>query len=191
MWLITATVRVERLDRVEKYARKLTLSLLTYSGIVGGGHYTHRGGAANYLCMPLDPEHQQVEARTVASRDYIYTTEYQIDSFSPFSHLDDHDAPCAVCRVSGRSTLLMIPAKTSCPSGWTIEYKGYLMSERYTHDHQSEYICVDENAEARPGTNANTDGALLYLVETTCGNHGLPCIPYVSGNELSCVVCTI
>ena len=27
-----------------------------YNGIVGGSHYTHSGGAANHLCLPLDPE---------------------------------------------------------------------------------------------------------------------------------------
>ena len=140
--------------------------MLIYPGIVGGGYHSHKGGAANYLCMPRDPDFLQVEAGTAGSRDLIYTTEYEINNFSPFSHLHNHDAPCAVCRVSGRSTLLMIPAKTSCPHGWTIEYKGYLMSAFHNHDHQSEYVCVDENAEARPGTSANTAGALLYLVES-------------------------
>ncbi len=28
-----------------------------YNGIVGGSHYTHSGGAANHLCLSLDPEY--------------------------------------------------------------------------------------------------------------------------------------
>ena len=162
-----------------------------FIGIVGGGHYTNKGGATNFLCMPLNPQHLQVEAGTGGSRDFIYSTEYEIDGFSPFSHLHNHNAPCAVCRVIRRSTLLMIPAKTSCPLAWTVEYQGYLMSAYHDHGHQSEYICVDENAEALPGTSSGNNGALLYLVEATCGSNGLPCVPYVAGNELACVVCSI
>ena len=75
---------------------------------------------------------------------WYHTTEYEINYFEPFSHLHDHDIPCAVCRVIGRSTLLMMPAKTTCPPDWTSEYKGYLMSAHYRHVHQSEYLCVDK-----------------------------------------------
>ena len=39
----------------------------------------------------------------------------------------------------------MIPAKMSCPSGWTREY--YLMSEYIGH-RRTEYICVDSNMES-------------------------------------------
>ncbi|XP_072042445.1 short-chain collagen C4-like [Amphiura filiformis] len=164
---------------------------LVYAGVVGGSHFTEDGGAANYLCLPLNPENLQVEAGTGGSRSFLYTTEYKISHFPPFNHLHQHDVPCAVCRVTSRSTLLMIPAKTTCPSDWTSEYKGYLMSAYHGHAHQTEYVCVDENAEARQGTSSNTNGALMYIVEATCGTDGLPCLPYVAGNELACVVCTI
>ena len=30
---------------------------LVYTGRAGGSHYTHAGGGANLLCMPLDPEY--------------------------------------------------------------------------------------------------------------------------------------
>ena len=29
---------------------------LVYTERAGGTHYSHKGGAANHLCMPLDPE---------------------------------------------------------------------------------------------------------------------------------------
>jgi hypothetical protein len=32
---------------------------------------------------------------------------------------EQHDAPCAVCYIPTRHSVIMIPAKTSCPSGWT------------------------------------------------------------------------
>ncbi|PFX15796.1 hypothetical protein AWC38_SpisGene19965 [Stylophora pistillata] len=66
-----------------------------------------------------------------------------------------------------RGSMLIMPARNDCPSGWTEEYHGYLMTEFYNHKKQRDYICVDEDAEARPGTGANKDGALLYLVEAS------------------------
>ncbi len=35
----------------------ITGTELVYTGRAGGTHYTHKGGAANYLNMPLDPEY--------------------------------------------------------------------------------------------------------------------------------------
>ena len=68
----------------------------------------------------------------------------------------------------------MIPAWHHCPSGWTVEYTGYLMSERYLHS-KATYECVDMNAESIPGSHADNDGGLFYHVEATC--NGLPCLP--------------
>ena len=42
---------------------------------------------------------------------------------------DDHNAPCAVCYASTRVAVFMLPARTSCPTGWTREDYGYLMSD--------------------------------------------------------------
>ena len=89
----------------------------------------------------------------------------------------------------------MIPAKISCPTDWIIEYRGYLMAPKHEHK-RGEYICVDEQAESRPGSSSlNEDGALLWLVEGRCGGRrggygNLPCLPYIDGYELTCVVCT-
>ena len=70
----------------------------------------------------------------------------------------------------------MIPAWHHCPSGWTVQYTGYMMSDHYTHN-KATYECVDVNAESIPGSHANT-GGLFYYVEATC--NGLPCPPYVT-----------
>ena len=87
----------------------------------------------------------------------------------------------------------MIPAKTTCPTSWTREYYGYLMSSDDGH-HRSMFECVDSDAESVPGTAANTHGALLYFVEVRCT--GIDCPPsqssheYAEGRELACIVCT-
>ena len=125
-------------------------------------------------------------------RAVIYSTEYGLSGFPPLNHLHDGDVPCSVCRVKRRGTMLMIPAKTLCPTDWTEEYQGYLMTAHYNHAGSKDYICVDENAEVRPDSNpASENAALLYSVEGRCGTGNLPCRPYITGDELTCVICTI
>ena len=158
-------------------------------GIIGGEHYNHPGGGVNYLCLPLNPKYDQYKDGHQAAG-YVYGAEYQISyGFNPFKkNLHDHEPPCAVCFVKSRGSTLMMPARNDCPSGWTEEYHGYLMTEYHNHKKQRDFICVDADAEYVYGTQADKNGALLYPVEGVCGS--LPCNPYVAGRELTCAVCT-
>ena len=156
---------------------------LVYSGRAGGTHYSHKGGAANYLCMPTDPQYTLPYRAGVQGHMYVFGAEYQ----RPLRGSHDHNVPCAVCAVSTREMVLMIPAKTSCPTSWTREYYGYLMSGHITH-HRSQFECVDRDPESLPGSSPNTDGALFYHVEANC--NGMPCPPYDAQKELNCVICT-
>ena len=167
---------------------------LVYSGIAGGTYFYQIGGGANYLCMPKVPEYSRTLRYRGGTQGYahVYGAEYE----APLQGGHNHNVPCAVCRVSTRSTVLMIPAKATCPSGWTREYYGYIMTENKGFDGQygirgrTMFECVDRDQESRPGGgHANTDGALFYHVEAAC-NHGLPCPPYNPTQELNCVVCT-
>ena len=162
------------------------------TGLTAGDHYTHKGGGSNFLCLPYDPEYLQVQPGEQGWA-VIHSAEYETGGFPPLSNVNDGDIPCAVCRVSRRGTMLMIPAKIQCPSDWTEEYQGYLMTAHYNHENSKEYVCVDEDAEVRPDSNAaSQDPALLYPVEGRCSGTGnLPCRPYITGDELACVVCTI
>ena len=66
----------------------------------------------------------------------------------------------------------MIPAKTRCPSTWTLEYSGYLMSAYRGNDrHSTMYECVDKNPDSVPGSAANTWGALFHPVAMECCVH--------------------
>ena len=167
----------------------ITKSWISFSiGIMGGEHYTHYGGGVNYLCLPNNPKYARYKNGHQAAG-YVYGTEYEVSQFNPFNqNLHDHDAPCVVCLVRSRGSMLMMPARNDCPSGWTEEYHGYLMTAYHGHRHSTEFICVDENAESIPGSGANKNGALLYPVEGACGS--LPCGPYVAGREFTCAVCT-
>ena len=157
---------------------------LVYTGRTGGTFYSHTGGGANHLCMPLDPEYTLSYRARVAGYSTVYGAEY---AENPLEGTHHHNVPCAVCYVSTRETVLMIPAKTSCPTAWTREYYGYLMTEHYRHQ-RSNYECVDEDQESIAGSHANTNGALFYHVEANC--NGMPCPPYDNTKELNCVVCT-
>ena len=92
-----------------------------------------------------------------------------------------------MCLGTTRETVLMIPAKTSCPTSWTKEYDGYLMAE-WKNGYRTMFVCVDREQESIPGSAANTDGALFHNTEAVCNT--LPCPPYNSEQELNCVVCT-
>ena len=104
---------------------------LLYQGITAGECYHNPGGGANYVCLQKDPQYMSTTAPSGYS--YLYGTEYEVSNI--FSESGQHNVPCAVCYTSTKSVKLMIPARTSCPSSWTIEYKGYLMTEHYNTKH--------------------------------------------------------
>ena len=160
---------------------------LVYAGKAGGTYYLHQGGAANYLCMPNDPDYLSYQPG-VQGYNYVYGTEYKTVG-GPLQAVHNHNVPCAVCYASTRVAVTMIPAKTQCQSNWTLEYSGYLMSAYLgSNRHPSMYECVDKNPGSVPGSAANTFGALFHTVEANC--NGMLCPPYDPQKELTCAVCT-
>ena len=161
----------------------ITGTELVYTGRAGGSFYSQRGGGANYLCLPMDPEYNLPSRAGVDGWSPVWRAEYQF----PLDGEHEYAVPCAVCHGTTRETVLMIPAKTSCPTSWTKEYDGYLMSEHFSF-HRTMFVCVDRAQESIPGTGANTNGAVFFPTEADCTN--LPCPPYNTEQELNCVVCT-
>ena len=155
-------------------------------GIAGGSGYRQKGGGANLLCLPHNPQYLSYNWNHPGGT-YISPVEYET-SQGPLSRgLHQHNMPCAVCETS-RSKLYMFPALHNCPSGWTEEYDGYLMSTHHNY-YKGEYVCVDEHATSVPGSSDDTINAHdLYFVEPLCSV--FPCPPYYSRKELACVVCT-
>ena len=137
--------------------------------------------------LPNDPDHLQYQSG-VQGNSHIGGVEYYYAVFPSLSSLNHHNVPCAVCYVATRSVAVMIPAKTQCPTDWTVEYVGHLMAERYNHA-RTMYECVDRDPQSLPGLNNAMDPtAFFHLVEPYC--NGLPCPPYNAEKELTCVVCT-
>lgn len=136
------------------------------------------------LCLPDDP-------------DYLNGTADSVQNYSPLTGAEFHtwvaredivrqNAPCAVCQVP-RTISLMIPAKTVCPSSWTLEYVGNIISKFRTQGFL-EYSCLDEDPEFIPEEERSTGGVTIHLVEATC-NKGLNCPPYHPRKEIACAVC--
>ena len=118
----------------------------------------------NYLCLPHNPKYDRYSDGN-QDQGYIYGTEFEVSSYSgyPFRrNLHDHEAPCVVCYVKSRGSMLMMPARNDCPSGWTEEYHGYLMTSYHGHKNQKDFVYVDKDPELVPGSQDNKNGALLY-----------------------------
>ena len=175
---------------------QVTGTELVYSGITGGSQHNQQGGGANHLCMPTDPEYSpalryrpgDTDVLSNGQATHVYGAEYQW----PIQGTHDYNVPCAVCYMSTRLTVMMIPAKYCCPSTWTTEYYGYLMIE-YRGHHRSPFECVDDDQEALRDSVGDTNGARFYHTEAECCHGHLPCSDnsYSQNKELNCVVCTI
>ena len=158
---------------------------LVYAGITGGTFYSEKGGGANYLCLPETPEYLLPHRAGVTGYAHIVGAEYTDRSLGATQH---HNIPCAVCYVATRETMLMIPAKATCPASWTREYYGYLVTEWKGAEGRSTFECVDKDPESVSGSAADDDETHMVHVEATC--EGIPCPNYNTEKELNCVLCT-
>lgn len=162
---------------------------LVYSGRAAGNLYSSKGGGGTYLCLPDEPEYSQPFYIVPRGGSKLYGVQYRNPAkFGRYNF----NVPCAVCSVSSRAALLMIPAKTKCPEGWTREYFGYLMSQASSqisdYQYRTPFECVDHYQEVIEGSGEDTDSALFYHVEASCS--GISCPPYKTNAELDCVICT-
>ena len=158
---------------------------LLYAGRIASEYYNNIGGGGNYLCLPeKDPEYLNTTFN--GNQAYLYGTEYELPIISSVSK--DDNVPCAVCYTAEKRVQVMIPAKTTCPQSWSEVYEGYLMTARFNHNSNKDYICVDKDGQPVPGSAGNQNGASLYHVTATCT--GIPCPPYATNQYITCVVCT-
>ena len=163
------------------------LTQLIYQGRAAGSHHSHQGGGSDILCMPENPEYLDF-FEDVQGNSGVYGVEYWSYLGQPLGSVFQENIPCAVCSGT-KSTILMIPAKVTCPTQWRREYYGYLMAPHSTGNYRSSFICVDKAPEVVPGEAADTDSCDVVHVEATC--EGLSCSSYDPEKELTCVVCTL
>ena len=155
-----------------------------YKGYAAGTRYSSSGGGANMLCLPMNP----VYSRTYPGvNGYSTLGAVEYEGYTQFKGRRNDNAPCAVCATT-RIRHLMIPGTLYCPSGWTREYWGYLAGGKNDH-HRAEFLCFHASLESVPGSAGDhRSSAEIYTVEVNCDV--LPCPPYSSTKELTCVVCT-
>ena len=181
------------LDSLDKHYTACEITVVV--GYTAGPHYSGGGSGSNFLCLHEDPQWTTYITGGQPYIGSIFGVEYELfNTGHPFSEsnnggnpLLNKPAPCAVCYVGGRSTVLMVPARTQCPDGWTMEYAGYVISDRNTHPRRSNYICWDKAPEVAVGGTAQNQ-AVIFPVKVECGS--LPCSVYINGRELTCVVCS-
>ena len=155
---------------------------VVYKGRAAGTQHSDRGGTNDNLCLPEEPEYIDGAVGPSAS---IHGIEYKTAGDQGL--FLNHNVPCVVCSCSRRVSVLMIPARVSCPATWTLEYSGYLMTSQ-KEDFRQSAACVDRDPETVPGEAADTDGALFYHMQAAC--NGIECPPYNTGIGLTCAVCT-
>ena len=146
----------------------ITGTTLVYSGWAAGSHYSHSGSGSNYLCLTKTPEYLSYSS-TTNNLGLLYGAKYHARTNQPYYAVHDQDVPCAVCHVVQRS-VLMIPGQYTCPTGWTREYYGYLVSA-FHGEHPTLYECMDESPESIGNPTVNQ--ATFYHVEARCGIFGL------------------
>ena len=152
---------------------------LVYSGIMG----VSKAGAS---CLPEDPEY------TLPGEESLWNNQIiTIHSGRYKGYQNKTISRCAVCASTTKKTILMIPAKTSCPSSWTREYYGYLMTSAVYNNDISMFVCFDRAASSY----LKNDYSYLYTFRHTRSScdidyGGLPCPPYNSTKIINCVVCT-
>ena len=99
----------------------VTGTQLVYAGRTVGSEHRNPGGGAEKLCLPHDPDYITAPRTTgITSISTLHGAEYHIFD-GPHNNLQDHNVPCTVCYASTRAAMIMVPAKTQCPSSWTRE----------------------------------------------------------------------
>ncbi|XP_070545663.1 short-chain collagen C4-like [Ptychodera flava] len=104
------------------------LTTKVYNGVMAGSRHNNSGDGYKYLCLPPVPMYDEVEVEPgmQTDRGYIHHTQYYTPS-GPFESKQYQDVPCAVCLDGRHSNVILHPARNNCPTGWAVEYHGYLM----------------------------------------------------------------
>ena len=162
---------------------------VVYSGFASGSRYNINGGTSDILCLPETPQYLSQD-RSATHLATLYGMEFEVfGTAPPLKHLVQANMPCALCYIETRSTVFTIPARYTCPQGFTREYYGYMMTEwNYADRQRKDTICVDVDTVPIPGSGPSTDPSVVYLMDANC--NGLPCPPYVPKQPLTCAVCT-
>ncbi|KAL4236735.1 hypothetical protein ACF0H5_005119 [Mactra antiquata] len=178
---------IESLRHSEVVIEKLSNKI---GGFTAGKKHNEKGGGSDTICLPEDPSWSNFTTGTDGGRGYVYGTEIDIREPSGVfeSRVNQQDIPCVACHIK-TSSVIMIPGRSHCYTGWHLEYSGYLMTAFHDHHGPHNHVCVDHHPEALHRGEANDNQHILYVAVSKCGS--LPCPPYDENKELACVVCSL
>ncbi|KAL4229847.1 hypothetical protein ACF0H5_010239 [Mactra antiquata] len=161
---------------------------VVYKGFTAGKKWSDKGSGSDVICLPEDPSWLNY-SNSNHLRGSVYGTEINIEEPSGVfeKKVNDQNLPCVACHIK-KGSVIMIPGRGHCYTGWNLEYKGYLMTEWHGHPGPHNHVCVDHHPDFMQGGGENNDDHILYLTISKCGS--LPCPPYANDRELACVVCS-
>ena len=164
---------------------------LVYSGVAAGTKWNTKGGTSDTLCLAGNPQYKAGDASSSNAAQLSGLRNEVLGSPAPpLRHRYHTNLPCALCYTTTKSTSFMLPGRYTCPSGWSSEYTGYIMTE-FTGNNRPgrrDTICVDQDAEGASLGIITAHPAMLFLMQTSC--IGLDCPPFDSQKPLTCVVCS-
>jgi len=176
-------------------------SKTVYSGWMANGYIYHRGGGFNYQCMHQSGDieaKQKADAKNTGNSGVLNVVEYAKSkkssagpAWTRMAQKNNQDAACAICEVEGQDTV-MLPAKTACPDGFKKLYEGFVAGGFSSHQHDTEYICLEKEFEAldksvfKTTSTGYNGGSALMLGEVDTNFYG---IGYKKNYGIQCVMC--
>ena len=168
-----------------------------HSGFMGSPYIstTRTGGGTNYVCLPsqnVTYKNFDHQPKTSLKTSFIDGVKYGSKGLFNTKNQPSlyGSAVCSVCQRPAKSVTLMMPGNTTCPSKWTMEYRGYLMADSRK---KTQFVCVDENAEGDGGSvSQNHDiGTLEYVSAKWPACFSKDCGMYNTKDGFKCVVCSL
>ena len=162
---------------------------IVYTGVAAGTKWDVRGGTSDTLCLAGNPQYKSGDGSSSNAAKLSGVLNEVRGASAPLNNRYDTYLPCVLCHTTTKSTSFMLPGRYTCPSGWNMEYSGYIMTEHTgsSRGGRRDTICVDQYAEAA-GTRSSAYAAQLFLMQVTCT--GLDCPPFNSQKPLTCAVCS-
>jgi len=174
---------------------------LVYSGAMAGGKRTNPGGSATYMCIPTvkpfatagfvgaDQGGTAIDMIELRSENDLTGGNTR---WSKNNNLAFDDMSCAVCKVNSPNTLV-VAGHTTCPTGYSLDYRGWLAAEHYSSPKVTSHICLFNTPQGHVGQSEGNNGrGMLYLTELE--RIGLPPNGIANGYkydfELSCAQCS-
>lgn len=154
-----------------------TFHIVNHTGYMGGSSTSSERGAANSVCLTDRPVLETVGGEG----QYMQGAEYGSNAFG--ASLIHNDIPCAVCRSTTDSSVVMIPGTNLCTSDWNLQFQGMLAAGHESFKSATEFICIDKHSESVIGGEAALgDGRFLTAVRAKCGS--LKCPPTTTRKSL-------